>query len=219
MRRCGLAQKKISVGQNKECCSRQPQRIGKDKKFLVKCIMIIHPEVLKPQTKKVLEIISRQKFIADFYLAGGTALALQYGHRISVDLEFFCQKNINPDTLINKISKLGKFELLNREENTVEGILDGVKISFMSYPYSLIGAKTAVRGYVFVADASDIAVMKIMAVSGRNTKKDFIDLYCYLRQTSSNLSAVLNLVDKKFSGVKYDRYHIFRALTYFTDAD
>jgi len=181
--------------------------------------MINHPEVLKTPAKKVLAIFSRQQFIKNFYLAGGTALALQYGHRISVDLDFFCQKDFSTDILIKKLSKLGKFELLNREQNTVEGILDGVKVSFMSYPYPQLKNTIAVVGNVSSATAEDIAVMKIMAVSGRNTKKDFIDLFWYARKSSSGLREILDLVDAKYRGIKYDHYHIFRSLAYFDDAD
>jgi hypothetical protein len=181
--------------------------------------MIFHPEVLKKSTKDILDILSKQQFIRNFYLAGGTALALQYGHRISIDLDFFSQKNFSTDKLISEISKLGKFELLNREENTVDGLLNGVKVSFIGYPYCLLKDKIDYQGFIKLADASDIAVMKIMAVSGRNTKKDFIDLFWHMQKAGINLSDVLDLVDKKYADIKYDRYHIFKSLSYFVDAD
>ncbi|MBI5729278.1 MAG: nucleotidyl transferase AbiEii/AbiGii toxin family protein [Candidatus Magasanikbacteria bacterium] len=88
--------------------------------------------VLPPATETLLNILRSERWIAHFYLAGGTALALHYGHRRSIDLDWFTDRPINAPVLLSRIAKVGAFELLNEEENTVEGILNGVKAFFYS---------------------------------------------------------------------------------------
>ncbi|MBI2437030.1 MAG: nucleotidyl transferase AbiEii/AbiGii toxin family protein [Candidatus Magasanikbacteria bacterium] len=179
----------------------------------------MYTNTLAVKTAHLLKILSTKKWIQSFYLAGGTALALQYGHRQSIDLDFFCKKNINTKQLIQKLSVIGSFTLIQEEENTVEGILNGVKISFMTYPYILIQAVVSVEKYVFMAHKDDIAVMKLGAITGRNTKKDFIDLYWYMTHEKKDMRDMALLTEKKFNGFDFDMYHIYKSLVYFIEAD
>ena len=176
-------------------------------------------ETLSPATSALLNKIQHNKLAADFYLAGGTALALQYGHRQSVDLDWFTKDSINTKALIKKLSAIGDFELLNEETNTVEGYLDKVKVSFMTYPYPLLNKKNKLFGEVYIASALDIAIMKLSAISGRNAKKDFIDLYWYLHTEKTGLISLFAKMKKKFFGTKYDVIHICKSLVYFKEAE
>jgi hypothetical protein len=175
-------------------------------------------QVLPIKTEKLLTKLKSTVGLSGFYLAGGTGLALHYNHRQSVDLDWFTPKSFKTKLLIKKLQKIGDFELINEDENTVEGILDGVKVSFMSYPYALL-KKIAVVNGVRVASVSDIAVMKLSAIAGRNTKKDFIDLYFYLQKEKTDLFGLLQLLKKKFGGLRYDIHHLVKTLVFFTDAD
>jgi len=179
----------------------------------------LYPETLEPKTKKLLEKMKNCDWLKDFYLAGGTAFALQYGHRRSVDLDWFSENNFSNKILLNKLSKLGKFELLNEEEWTLEGYLDGVKISFMRYPYPLLEKKIKYDGKVCLASSLDIALMKITAISGRNVKKDFIDLFLYLNKENISLEKIFLKMKKKFKAIDYDIVHICKSLVYFKEAD
>jgi len=179
----------------------------------------MHTETLTPKTKKVLQNLQKEKWIKDYYLAGGTALALQYGHRQSIDLDFFIEKNINTTLLIKKISNIGKFKLLQEAENTVEGILNGVKISFMTYPYALLKKKIVFPPNLYIASNLDIALMKLSAISSRNTKKDFIDLFCYLTKEKRDLPYLFSKMKKKYAQVGWDGLHACKALVYFVEAD
>jgi len=178
----------------------------------------MHEETLAPKTKKLLEKLSREKWLRNYYLAGGTALALHYGHRESVDLDWFVAKNIKTKDLLNKLSCLGKFVILQEEENTVEGVLDGVKLSFMTFPYILLNDFSLYKE-VYLASPLDIALMKLSAISGRNTKKDFIDLYYFLHEENMDLSVLLNKMKKKYKGLNYEILHILKSLVYFVEAD
>jgi len=178
----------------------------------------MHEETLAHKTKKLLEKLSREKWLRNYYLAGGTALALHYGHRESIDLDWFTAKNIKTNDLLNKLSCLGKFVILQEEENTVEGVLDGVKLSFMTFPYIMLNDFSLYKE-VYLASPLDIALMKLSAISGRNTKKDFIDLYYFLHEENMDLSVLLNKMKKKYKGLNYEILHILKSLVYFVEAD
>lgn len=180
---------------------------------------MLNTNILAPKTKQLLDSMQRKAWIKSFYLAGGTALALHYGHRVSVDLDWFTQKSFLTKSLIKKLSTHGEFKLLNEAEDTVTGLLDGVKVSFITYPYPLLKKTTVYLPGLEIASPLDIAVMKIGAIAGRNTRKDFIDLYFFLKHEQTSLSALFPYVKKKHPGVELDLYHLFKALIYFTDAN
>jgi len=179
----------------------------------------MHLETLASDTKKLLNKIKDKIWLKDFYLAGGTALALYFGHRQSVDLDWFTPKSFNTKILLKKLQKIGSFELINEEENTLEGYLNGVKLSFMTYPYTLLSKKKKLFNQVFLASKLDIALMKLSAISGRNAKKDFIDLYHYLQTEGTDLSSLFRQNKKKFKDINYDIVHICKSLIYFKEAD
>ena len=179
----------------------------------------LYINTLAPKTKKLLEKIQNIPWLKDFYLAGGTAFALQYGHRQSVDLDWFTNKNFSTKILLKKLSDVGKFELLNEEEWTLEGYLEGVKVSFMKYPYPLLEKTIKFNGGVMLAAPLDIALMKVTAISGRNVRKDFIDLYFYLQKENIKLDFLFSKMKQKFIGINYDPVHICKSLVYFKEAD
>lgn len=179
----------------------------------------MHLETLAPKTKLVLAKLGRNDWLKNYYLAGGTSLALQFGHRQSVDLDFFTTKTINTNLLIKKISRTGSFKLLKEEENTVEGILDGVKVSFMTYPYIFLKKTLKFDNNVNLASATDIALMKLNAIAGRNAKKDFIDLYYFLDKGKKDLFWLFAQMKNKYKGLDYDVMHLYKSLVYFVEAD
>ena len=151
-----------------------------------------------------------------FYLAGGTALALELGHRISVDLDFFSQNTFSVSSLIEKLNTLGNLKIEDKSEDTFNGSLDGVKISFFYYPYPLL-FKTKEYAGVALADERDIGAMKIQAISDRGSKKDFVDLFVLLKIYP--LKELLNFFRKKYKKFNYNQLHILKSLSYFYDAD
>ncbi|MBI5230071.1 MAG: nucleotidyl transferase AbiEii/AbiGii toxin family protein [Candidatus Magasanikbacteria bacterium] len=174
---------------------------------------------LSSKAKKLLIRFDTSPWLKNFYLAGGTALALYYGHRQSVDLDWFSQKPINTKQLIRKLAAIGTFTLLKEETNMVDGILDGVKVSFMTYPYPLLEKTKKLHTSLRLASLKDIAVMKAEAIAGRNTKKDFIDVYTYLHREQSDLQNLFLLIAKKFKAIHYDFYHLCKSFVYFVDAN
>ena len=176
----------------------------------------MHPEAIDEKTKRVLEKIAGTDLAKNFYLAGGTALAVHLGHRKSIDLDWFSNKVFSNSEIKKILSTLGDFVLMGEEEGTVHGILDGVKISFLRYDYELLFPLVNFEN-ILLADERDISAMKIDAISSRGSKKDFIDLFFLLKKYS--LKDLIGFFEKKYSAIEYNKLHILKSLSYFSDAE
>lgn len=174
-------------------------------------------ENIRPNVRALVDKLADQDFIGDFYLAGGTAVALFFHHRRSDDLDFFSEKSFREVSLIGNLKKIGKFENLKSEKDTLLGKLAGVKVSFFALPYKLIEPPLKYKN-LRVARPLDLALMKILAISDRGTKRDFIDLYLLSRDLKP-LDELLVLFQKKFGKYDFNIQHIIKSLTYFEDAD
>jgi hypothetical protein len=150
-------------------------------------------------------------------LAGGTGLALQLGHRISQDLNFFRAGAFEPPALIDALSRLGSLEVQARSEETLHVVLGGVRLSFLRAQAPLLFSGTPYRGLV-IADPRDIAVMKLVTIGGRGSRKDFVDLYFYLR-SGGTIETLLGLARRRFANIDYNEYHLLKSLVFFEDAE
>lgn len=172
--------------------------------------------ILLPHQLSLFELLSDTDFITNFYLAGGTGLALQIGHRQSIDFDFFMPDDFDTTKIIQELKSIGNFELQNEEKNTINGILNQIRISFFGYKYNVINPFLNYRN-IKIADELDIAAMKLEAISGRGNKKDFIDLYFILKKYS--LDTILNFYEKKYGKGIANNYHLMKSLVYFKDAE
>src|SRR3989338_882645 len=177
----------------------------------------MNEDTLTKSTKYVLESLNQSGLVKDFYLAGGSALALYCGHRFSVDLDWFAESFSYTSVFREKLSELGKLSVESEGEHTFNGALDGVKISFFEYPYPLISAKTRYKENTYLAGRPDIAVMKLETVARRGTYKDFVDLFFLLKEYE--LGQLLSFLKEKFAGVDYNETHLLKSITYFEDAE
>ena len=159
-----------------------------------------------------------KEFKNDFYLAGGTALALQLGHRDSIDFDFFSPDYIDTKKLFQKIKQVfNKHKILKvqDEKNTLTVFInENIKISFFTYPYKLI-SKPLNEPYLKLASIKDIGAMKLSAVVGRASNKDYIDIYYILKKIS--LVELLQGANKKTP--ELDRNLILKSLVYFKDIE
>jgi len=177
----------------------------------------MHPETINAATRAVLEKIAGTDFIHQFYLAGGTALALELGHRISVDLDFFTYEKFSTAHIRNTLAKLGKLTITSEDAGgTLNGIVDEVQVSFFIYPYQNVYPTISYAG-VQLADERDIAAMKLEAIASRGSKKDFVDLYVLMEKYS--LVELIALFEKRYSNVEYNKLHLLKSLSYFADAE
>lgn len=177
--------------------------------------MKIDSSILPKKQQEIFFILKEKEWLNPFYLAGGTALALQYKHRESVDFDFFSDKNFSNDEILEHLKITGETEIFSEEKNTLHTLVKGVQISFLGYKYKLMNPLEA-EGNIKIADPLDIACMKLSAIVSRGTKKDFVDLYYLLGHFS--LEELFKAYHKKYNLTDH-RYILLKSLVYFTDAE
>lgn len=176
----------------------------------------MHEHIMSKDRHDLLEKLKISPFDS-FYLAGGTALALQLGHRWSEDLDFFSKDIFDHLELTIELSKFGEFVLTGQDKGTLHGLLGDVKLSFLHYPYSMLEDYQLYKG-IKIAHMKDIALMKVVALVQRGTKKDFIDLF-FIERQGLKIEQILDYFPVKFGLDSYDPLLIYKSIGYFEDAD
>src|SRR3989338_9590962 len=179
---------------------------------------MVHEESVNPATRGDLAALIKSGILKGFYLAGGTGLALHFGHRESFDLDFFCENNFNEDQKLAAISSIGNYSLEKKETGTLTGNFQNTMLSFFYYPYPLLESST-MWDEIEIASVIDIACMKLDAAATRGSKKDFIDLYMITQQGGYALSQLLIAFGRKYARVQYNLMHVKKSLVYFADAE
>jgi len=175
---------------------------------------MLHYETVEQGTLELLKKLQTIEMLKGTRLVGGTSLALQIGHRKSIDLDLFGLIDYEEDDLDSQLEKIGNVTLLKKTKNIRIYIIDNVKVDIVNYEYGWLLPAIEEDGIV-LAQKEDIAAMKINAVIGRGTKKDFIDI-AYLLQIYT-LSDIL-----RFYFNKYPDASIFlasKSLAYYDDAE
>lgn len=175
----------------------------------------MYTEAFEP---KALDLSERLYFLDrfGFYLAGGTGLALQLGHRKSIDFDFFTKVEFTPDVLSSVIRDCGiQYVERTKTIGTLHCILNDVKTSFIFYNEPLLYDLLEFNS-LRVADWQDIAVEKIRTISERGQKKDFYDFYMAVNKLG--IKSLCDLVRRKF-GNRINYFTLLKGLTYFEDAD
>lgn len=168
-----------------------------------------------PHTLELLKTLTVQPELSGMRLVGGTSLALQYGHRQSVDLDFFGHLASTNEEVLAMLSRVGECEVIQVSKNILQVIVNDVKVDVVNYScYDWIDDAVEIDGLV-LASPKDIAALKINAIEGRGSRKDFVDIYALLHHYS--LAEILSFYEQK-----YPNHSIFRALMslmYFDDAE
>jgi hypothetical protein len=161
----------------------------------------IFKSVLDLESFELLKTISKDPNFNNFYLAGGTALALQIGHRKSIDLDFFTSKDFKSNLLANFPYKYTTNCLF---DNPIEIISGNTKVMFFCFGFPLNKDFQIIEGVKF-ADPIDIGLMKLLALEGRTSRKDIIDLY-FIHKEILSLEELLNIYDSFYPKEKYNNY-------------
>lgn len=175
---------------------------------------MLQTQTVSPECLELLKNISESDFFSDFVLVGGTALALQIGHRNSVDLDFFGNKEIDEELYVKELQKFGKVNILKVSKNILITSVNSIKTDFVNYTYPWISEKKIIEN-IPLASREDISAMKLNAISGRGSKKDFIDLYFLLNEFS--LKQMIDFYRKKYTN--HSEFGMLKSITYFEDAD
>jgi len=175
---------------------------------------MLHYNTVDQRTLELIKEIQSLQGFQNLRLVGGTALALQIGHRISVDIDFFGNMNLNNLSIVDKLKKLGNLKTIRNSEKVHVFLLDNIKIDIVNYDYPWI-SEIVSEEKINLAGLPDIAAMKISAITNRGTKKDFIDLYFLLKKYS--LEKIINYYLEKYDDATL--LLTLKSLTYFNDAD
>lgn len=178
-------------------------------------------EVIDKNRYDILEKIVQRISLEKYYLAGGTALALQTGIRESFDFDFFVQAEFDENLLIQELEEIGELEITVCRKGTIHAILNGIQITFLHFENNLVEDRITTEDIsgLYLASIKDIAIMKLIAISQRGTKKDFFDLYYICNNFNITIKDILDMLKKKYNENKINYFHIIQSLAYFEDAE
>lgn len=171
-------------------------------------------KAVEPVTLGLLKKLLLKPYLKKFCLVGGTALALHFGHRISVDIDLFTLEDFNPDEMLSYLTAdNGTVEPLIKTKNTLLAEVDGIRVDLIkfNYPFQKIINEDNIR----LLSLEDIAPIKLDAITGRGKKKDFYDLFYLLQHFT--LSEMLDLHKQKYQHSTL--FHVIKSLTWFEDAE
>ena len=176
---------------------------------------MLHYETKEPGTLSLFKSLLELPILAETRLVGGTALALQLGRRKSVDLVFFGKVSATSEELRTTLIQAGfKLSVVRESRNINIYDINGIKVDFVNYIYDWIGNLVTEDG-LRLADAKDIAAMKINAIIGRGTRKDFVDLFFLLQHFS--LKEMLEMFQEKYP--EGSMFLALKSVAYFEDAE
>lgn len=175
---------------------------------------MLHYETVDYDTLELLKKIQSLRIFSKMRLVGGTSLALQIGHRKSIDIDLFGNLPVEYDQMIDELKNLGDVIPLKNSKNIHSLLIHNIKVDIVNYEYKWLEKEVLIDN-ICIATIKDIAAMKLNAIIGRGTKKDFIDLFFILKQYS--LSEILKFYENKY----YDgsSFLVLKSLTYFEDAE
>ena len=168
-----------------------------------------------PHTLELLKHLMAEPYLQGCRLVGGTALALQYGHRSSVDLDMFGDVPDDDQALLEILEEFGKVQGQKTTKNIKSFIVDGIKVDFVNYSHFPWIDDAVDEDGLRLASPKDIAAMKISAIEGRGSKKDFYDLFFLLQHYT--LEEMLCFYVQKYP--QFSMFRVRMSLTYFEDAE
>lgn len=175
---------------------------------------MLYTNAVSDELLELLKKIMLEPSFEDFSLVGGTALSLQMGHRKSIDLDFFGKCEIHESQFLEKLHSYGNVVIIKKTPNIFICTVNGVKVDFVNYNYPLI-RKILVVDEIRMTSTQDIAAMKLNAIAGRGSKKDFIDIYYLLKRYS--IDEMIGFYREKY--LDGSEFMVRKSLTYFDDAE
>jgi len=175
---------------------------------------MLYYESIDASTLELLRKLLDVPLFKDMRLAGGTSLALQIGHRKSIDLDLFGYMEADDLSISDSLKSLGSTTVLKKSKNINIWLINSIKVDFVNYQYPWLEEVNSID-QLRLAGKKDIAAMKLAAITGRGTKKDFIDLYFLLQEF--NLKTIVDFYIEKYHDGS--PFLVLKSLTYFNDAD
>ena len=171
-------------------------------------------QTIDTKTLELLKALQAVPELSNLQLVGGTALALQIGHRKSIDLDLFGKIEIDNYKLAEILNAIGKIKILKNSGSINIFTINNIKVDIVNYPYKWLNSPIKEQG-ISLASISDISSMKLAAITGRGTKKDFIDLFFLLKRYS--LKNIFKFYNNKFPDGS--ELLVLKSMLYFDDAE
>lgn len=176
---------------------------------------MLQKETIKDNTLELLKKLQREETLSTTRLVGGTALALQIGHRISVDLDLFSKDPLDINAIEQILTHKFNFSAHFISKGSVRGEIDGIKIDILHHPYEWIDEPVCEED-IIMASLQDITAMKLNSIIHNGTRpKDFLDV-AYLSQYFS-YDDMRSLLVQKYP--EYDPILLDRCINYFDDIE
>jgi predicted nucleotidyltransferase component of viral defense system len=174
---------------------------------------MLHLDAIPVAVRLLLEQLATREELRAFQLGGGTSLALRFGHRLSVDLDFFATDTFEPEQLQTALNMAGA-NVVGRSTGTLTLDAGGVKLDFLRHAYPLLAKPDHIDG-VAMLSIRDVTAMKLNAIANRGSKKDFFDLCELLKHRS--LDEMMTDFESKYRNS--DRFIVLRSMAWFEDAE
>jgi hypothetical protein len=176
---------------------------------------MLHKETINPNTLELLIRLQKKEYLKDFYLVGGTALALQIGHRTSVDIDLFSNFGFNTGELLENLSQDFDYKLFFSANNTLKGSIEEVQVDILAHRYPYVSSPITFDNIALLSK-EDIVAMKLNAISTSGQRvKDFIDIY-YLLEIYS-IADMVSFYKKKYAS--FNEVNVLKSLIWFEDID
>lgn len=176
---------------------------------------MLHYETVMPETLTLLQQLMALPSMSKLRFVGGTNLALQIGHRISVDLDFFGNELVGgAEQLFSEVLSIGNASLIAESKNVHQYVISGVEVDVVTQPYRWLESALEYDG-MRLASGLDVSAMKMLAIMNRGSRKDFVDLSFLLERHS--LSEIVEGAAVKYPGVS--QFAMCKSLVYFEDAE
>jgi len=175
---------------------------------------MLHREALPPGTLGLLTALSADPALSAFALAGGTSLALRFGHRLSIDLDFFTTETFEKERIIEALETTHQVAVKNINPAGIRAFIDRVNVDFVTYRYALLAPPETFDG-IRLLSLRDVVGMKLSAITNRGAKKDFFDLHILILKLG--FPALVDIYRQKYPS--HDPLILLRSVSYFEDAE
>jgi hypothetical protein len=176
---------------------------------------MLFKETISPHTLELLIRLQQKEYLNGFYLVGGTALALQIGHRTSIDIDLFSDFSFDTGQMLENLSSDFSFELFFSANNTLKGSIEGVQVYILAHRYPFVCSPIHINNIKMIS-TEDIIAMKLNAISTSGQRvKDFIDIYFLLKTYS--LAEMIRFYKKKYTS--FNEVNVLKSITWYEDID
>jgi hypothetical protein len=178
---------------------------------------MLQTQTVDPSTLELIKSLQSRDYLKGFNLVGGTALALYWGHRKSIDIDLFSNFDFDAEKVIDFIQQDYSLQIFQSSHNTIKGSIDNINVDIIGHKYPLLNEPLDTDGIRLISEP-DIIAMKLNAISVSGQRsKDFIDIFFAMENDRYVIADMLKFYQKKYN--QHGEMHVLKSLIYFDDID